>query len=69
MKEKALNLLGNVMFVYPVISVIISCILLIMASPLSGGDSANLISFAFIVLLSNFPVLLLVDSLITRLED
>jgi hypothetical protein len=69
MKAKVLNLLEKVMFGFPIISTIVSCLLMVLASPLNGAESANLISLAFIVLLSNFPVFLLVDSLITKLED
>lgn len=69
MKEKVLNLLEKVMFGFPIISAIVSCLLFILASPLNGEDSVNLISLAFMVLLSNFPVFLLVDSLITKLTD
>jgi hypothetical protein len=69
MKAKVLNLLEKVMFGFPIISAIISCILLMLASPLHGEESTKYITLAFIVLLSNFPVFLLVDSLITKLED
>lgn len=69
MKTKVLNLLEKVMFGFPIISAIVSCLLMFLASPLNGVESANLISLAFIILLSNFPVFLLVDSLITKLED
>ena len=69
MKAKVLNLLEKVMFGFPIISAIVSCLLMIFASPLNGEESANFISLAFIILLSNFPVFFLVDSLITKLED
>lgn len=69
MKSKILNLLEKVMFGFPIISAIVSCLLMILASPLNGEESANLISSAFVVLLSNFPVFFLIDSLITKLTD
>ena len=69
MKAKVLNLLEKVMFGFPIISAIVSCLLMFLASPLNGTESANLISLAFMVLSSNFPVFLLVDSLITKLTD
>ena len=69
MKSKVLNLLEKAMFGFPIITAIVSCLLMILASPLNGEESANLISFAFMVLLSNFPVFLLIDSLITKLTD
>ena len=69
MKAKVLNLLEKAMFAFPIISTIVSCFLIILASPLQGEESANLISSAFVVLLSNFPVFFLIDSLITKLTD
>jgi hypothetical protein len=69
MKEKVLNLLEKVMFGFPIISAIVSCLLIVLASPLNGEDSVNFISLAFMVLLSNFPVFFLIDSLITKLTD
>lgn len=69
MKAKVLNLLWKAMFAFPIISAIVSCVLMILASPLNGEESANLITSAFVVLLSNFPVFLLIDSLITKLTD
>ena len=69
MKAKVLNLLEKAMFAFPIISAIVSCVLIIMASPLQGEDSINFITLAFMVLLSNFPVFFIIDSLITTLDD
>lgn len=69
MKAKVLNLLEKAMFGFPIISAVVSCVLLMLASPLRGEESVNLISLAFVVLLSNFPIFLLIDSLMAKLED